>query len=62
MHSEAERKFMKEIDVVNILDTVQKTKLLYETGLNERQKVLAHFQHRNLIQSEDQTESSDDYT
>lgn len=62
MHAQAERKFMKEIDVVNILDTVQKTKLLFETGFTERQKVLAHFQYRNLIQSEDQTESSDDYT
>jgi len=30
---QAERKFMKEIDVVNILETVQKTKLLYASGL-----------------------------
>jgi len=40
---QAERKFMKEIDVVNILETVQKTKLLYASGLKEHQKVLSNF-------------------
>ena len=53
---------MKEIDVVNILETVQKTKLLYASGLQEHQKVLSNFQNRNLIQSEDMTVSTDDYT
>lgn len=50
---------MRELDVKNILQSNVKTRFLFSAQLNRQQKVLFKYQKANLIESQDNTESSD---
>ena len=58
----AQRKFRRALDAVEIIKAVQQIKLLREVLLNDRQKVLMAFQRSSMVEREDNTESSDDFT
>jgi hypothetical protein len=50
------RKFLRELDVVNLLQNVRVSRFLSNQQLSGRQKTLLQFQHSNLVDSESEIE------
>ena len=61
LFEQAERKFLRELDVTSILKSQQKLKFLFQQ-LTKPQKQLFYFQRANLVESDDKTETEDDFT
>jgi len=58
MH-QSHRKFLKAIDLINMLKTLQSSRILAGTLLTSQQKLMMKFQRENVVESQDITESSD---
>ena len=59
MFQRCEEKMEKELDIVNLLKQGRTTKLLTQTMLNQRQKLLLRFQRKYLIETSSSSEQSE---
>jgi len=59
LYANGQKKFFHELDVVNLLQSVRLSKLLVQSQLTRRQRVLLQFQRKQLIESQDDSEYSD---
>jgi hypothetical protein len=56
---EGEEKLNDELDVVNLLKTMRRVKLLTQTLMTQTQKMVLRFQRRNIIESSSSSGDSD---
>ena len=64
LYKNANAKLARQLDIINVLQTVWRSKLLLSSVLDSRQRMLLLFQSRNVVrdleESEDATESETD--
>lgn len=58
--AQARRKVARHLDVVELLKSGQRQRLLANVMLNSQQNLILKFQRQRLIESQDDTEESDD--
>jgi len=58
-YKEGEDKLFDELDVVSLLKSMRRVKLLTQTLLSQRQKLLLKFQRKNIIESSPSSGDSD---
>ena len=58
----AEENFLKELDVVRVVKTLKKYKMLAEAMLSQKHRLLLKFQRQNLIETTSSSSDSDDNT
>lgn len=51
LYEKGSSKLAKELDVISILKTLRRVKMLTQTLITQRQKMLLRFQRQNLIES-----------
>ena len=59
MHDKAERRFIKEIDIVNVYKAINYTKLYRKLFFNKRERLLLKFQKRQALNESSSTDSDD---
>jgi hypothetical protein len=60
LFQKAEEKFMQELDVVRIVKTLRRFKMLSQALLAQRHRLLLRYQRMNLVETEDSSPDSDD--
>ena len=58
-YKEGEDKLFDELDVISLLKAIRRVKLLTQTLLSQRQKLLLKFQRKNIIESSPSSGDSD---
>ena len=59
LFAKAEDKFMQELDVVRIVKTLRKFKMLAQAMLSQKHRLLLKFQRQNLIETSSSSSDSD---
>ena len=59
--NEGEDKLFDELDVITLLKTMRRVKLLSQTLLTQSQKMILRFQRKNVIESSSSSGDSDTY-
>jgi hypothetical protein len=60
LFEKAEEKFMNELDVVRIVKTQRKFKMLAQALLSQRHRMILRFQRQNLVETSSSSSDSDD--
>lgn len=60
LFNKAEDKFMNELDVVRIVKTLRKFKMLAQALLSQRHRMVLRFQRQNLVETSSSSSDSDD--
>ena len=59
LYQNGEKKYMQALDMVNLLKSVRLSKVLYDSMLTTRQKVLMSFQRDQMVESGTMSDASD---